>query len=1304
MQLLMLMLTLMLPLSAVAGHLSHATQATDPDCGDGDLFVLDGGYSVEFVTSQFDYDDCRTYFYYCVSNNNVDPDISHSAFGANFCGNTCLDELTSRDVGTWRNVNGVIIRSHGAGNPSFGDDPTTGNCGVKFDEGITASTTKRYFLCVEGLQQTGTITFTIKAGQLTPEVMVPGPVHCSGTCCDLVVECPTDPAVLTCSDELPPCNTPAEAKAIFTALGGTYADECGPVTVSCISEQGSRCDGRVVRILRISDGRSSFDCPITYRFERPKIEVMCPDDRTVDACENIRALFDGWLAQFRSTGGCDRAEYIYDVLTGEFPLPPHPCGGSVTVKISAFDWVCIDDGDECMATFTVLPADPVLIPCPAPVSLDFCDPNYREKFEEWLEGFSMAQGGCQPNAFCTYQLPGQYPQPIRDWQLVPRPTICGFSILISCEAVDICGQSACSSSFAIAPPPPVRAVCPPNLELAPCDERLASKFANWLSAFGTSQSGCPLDGQYRYQLNGSAPVQIDDLRDIPAPTICGYSLLVHCRLTDGCTVDDCSSSFVVEPPPPVRAICPPNLELAPCDEQLVSKYANWLSAFGTSQSGCPLDGQYRYQLNGSAPIQIDDLADIPPPSICGYTLLVHCRITDGCTEDDCSSSFVVMPPPPLVVSCPPGVELDVCDLDYLAKFEQWIGGFAPPTGGCRPRSYYVYQVAGEAPVQVQHLADVPRPTLCGFEITIRCIAWDECSTTTCSSYFRQDADTDPPVLRGVPADLSLPCGASVPTPPRVTASDDQCGPVEVTMREKEEPHKCGGHRILRTWTARDLCGNVTTKTQAIYFDDFDPPQLSVPADLTIPCDHPIPEPTHSVTDNCSEVSVTLDQKIIGDLDCEYQIVRTWTAVDGCQNKSVKQQVLTIVDDQAPIITVVNPMIADIPHGGEMIMYGCENPRVTMRDIEVSDNCCGDVAISSGDVLVASGTCDLFGYYRKWICTFVAEDAVGNVAEHSFYVLQYDTVAPVLHNVPADMQVDCAANVPAPSADVFARDNCDLMQTPVLTEDTIYHPLDNQQFGIARTWMAEDDCGNRAEASQMVSVCGFNLAELLSSIQVNAWHDENENGEQDTGEAGMNGVRLYLLQSDTSGSKHIVDSAMTARMHEVDGRSIFANLETGSTYQVKFEAPAGWHLTLPPQNGNPFENLPDPLTGLSPVVEVDALMQQYSLHAGLAEMPAEEDVEIINPVDQEPTGKYSAITLFPNPARRHLVLNFESVSDQMVEIMISNHLGRQIRAQRAAVGPGYQQLSVDLHHLPSGVYHLRLNQQGSSSVMRFVKAD
>ena len=83
---------------------------------------------------------------------------------------------------------------------------------------------------------------------------------------------------------------------------------------------------------------------------------------------------------------------------------------------------------------------------------------------------------------------------------------------------------------------------------------------------------------------------------------------------------------------------------------------------------------------------------------------------------------------------------------------------------------------------------------------------------------------------------------------------DNCGEVIITVQEVSTQGECAGEMLItRTFTAFDLCGNVSIDTQTITIIDTTAPTfLVVPSDYTAECsdDHPTDEA--SATDSCGE--------------------------------------------------------------------------------------------------------------------------------------------------------------------------------------------------------------------------------------------------------------------------------------------------------------------------------------------------------------------------------------------------------------------------------------------------------------------
>ena len=143
------------------------------------------------------------------------------------------------------------------------------------------------------------------------------------------------------------------------------------------------------------------------------------------------------------------------------------------------------------------------------------------------------------------------------------------------------------------------------------------------------------------------------------------------------------------------------------------------------------------------------------------------------------------------------------------------------------------------------------------------------------------------------------------TPPEVFVTDN-CDPdVFIQYAENTINGACAGSfETIRTWTATDACGNVSTREQRVIVGDTEAPLFTnVPPDITIDCSS-VPEmPDPFLTDNCdAAIEFVYTEEITpGDCDHSYTNVRTWTAEDVCGNISTVSQTVYVTDGQAPLI-------------------------------------------------------------------------------------------------------------------------------------------------------------------------------------------------------------------------------------------------------------------------------------------------------------------------------------------------------------------------------------------------------------------
>ncbi|WP_208420037.1 HYR-like domain-containing protein [Paraflavitalea devenefica] len=325
-------------------------------------------------------------------------------------------------------------------------------------------------------------------------------------------------------------------------------------------------------------------------------------------------------------------------------------------------------------------------------------------------------------------------------------------------------------------------------------------------------------------------------------------------------------------------------------------------------------------------------------------------------------------------------------------------------------------------------------------------ATDACGNTVTATQTLTVVDNTPPVLSGVPADVTVQCG-SIPTTATVTATDNCAPTVPVTFAETTTVvDGCG--TITRTWTATDVCGNTVTATQTLTVVDNTPPVLTgVPVDATIQCGNIPAAVTVTATDNCDPtVPVTMTETNAVTDGCG-TITRTWTATDACGNTVTATQTLTVVDNTPPVLTGV-PADAAVQCGAIPVA----------ATVTATDNCDPTAAVTFNETTTVVDGCGTIT--RTWTAT----DACGNTVTATQTLTVVDNTPPVLSGVPADATIQCGS-IPA-AATVTATDNCD-PSVPVTYNET--STVVDGCGTIIRTWTATDACGNITTAIQALTV-------------------------------------------------------------------------------------------------------------------------------------------------------------------------------------------------------------------------------------------
>ena len=182
-------------------------------------------------------------------------------------------------------------------------------------------------------------------------------------------------------------------------------------------------------------------------------------------------------------------------------------------------------------------------------------------------------------------------------------------------------------------------------------------------------------------------------------------------------------------------------------------------------------------------------------------------------------------------------------------------------------------------------------------------------------------DTTPPVLVGdLPEsmnELNACQGAYMDAPLSeeefALLFTDNCSDVVVSLDTSAVGDDCGWS-VMHKYAVSDDCGNSLGNFKVYYSgSDMTAPELmEAPADVTVSCDD-VPEADDLMAmDDCKgdfSVKAVDTVQSVGDEACgNYDITRTWTAVDNCGNETVHTQVIQVRDMEAPELT------GDLPEG------------------------------------------------------------------------------------------------------------------------------------------------------------------------------------------------------------------------------------------------------------------------------------------------------------------------------------------------------------------------------------------------------
>ncbi|MGB1122000.1 MAG: hypothetical protein ACPG08_00650, partial [Flavobacteriales bacterium] len=278
-------------------------------------------------------------------------------------------------------------------------------------------------------------------------------------------------------------------------------------------------------------------------------------------------------------------------------------------------------------------------------------------------------------------------------------------------------------------------------------------------------------------------------------------------------------------------------------------------------------------------------------------------------------------------------------------------------------------------------------------------------------------DTFAPVLVSMEESYTTTCEEAA-TDIREPEFSDNCDDVlEVSSSDEVEAGDCEGSWIItRTWTALDNNDNTLSVVQTVIVEDTTGPEFTVPSNAEIACtddatDLSLTGNVEDAADACSnEVQVSYSDAVSTSVDACFDdniITRTWTATDACGNSTSKDQIITLVDDNAPYFT-------SVPEG---MTLTCSD-EIPMTNATAAD-ACSEVTVTFTDV---AGDLTCTGL-NEIVRTFEARDNCGNSAFATQLITFADNEAPI--GSVEDVTLDCGEYDAAQAyGTVEVSDNCE----------------------------------------------------------------------------------------------------------------------------------------------------------------------------------------------------------------------------------------------------------------------------------------
>ncbi len=808
---------------------------------------------------------------------------------------------------------------------------------------------------------------------------------------DIIAPVITCPAPITIN-----CNVSQLPATTGTATATDNCDSNPVITYTDVLVPGSEIGNSLItRTWKATDACGNFTtCMqlITVHDITAPI-ITCPANLTLN-CEELpqTARTDSATA----TDNCDPAPVITysDVSTlGSCP------GSSIIVRT----WTARDASgnvSSCIQTITKQDVTAPVILCPGNKNI-----NCQDSSDPSSTGTATATDNCDLSPAITFTD-------------VNAPGSCTGNHVISRTwmAKDACGNTTtCVQTINVQDITAPVLTCPIDVTI-PCSA--SSLPAS--TGVATATDGCDTDPVVTYS-------------DVVTPGSCAgnYVIARTWKATDHCgNAGTCVQTITVQDIVPPAIICPANLTIN-CQSSPLP--ASTGTAIATDNCG-------------SAPAVT--YSDIITAGSCSGNYLINrtWSATDGCGNLSNSVQIItVRDISAPVITCPAPITINIEDSPLPINT-----GTATATDNCDTAPAITF-------------ADIITPGSCPgkYLISRTWTATDACHNTSNCVQIITVQDITPPFIT-CPANLILNCQDPImpATTGSATATDNSGLIPVITYTDASVQGSCAGnHIITRTWRATDNCGNFSTCNQILTIQDITPPVITCPAAITINCgtaNSPSITGTATATDGCDPApTITYtDTNASGNCAGNSVITRIWSATDACGNRSSCNQIITIQDIVAPVLTCP-----------ANITISCDDSTLpaTTGTVIANDNCDSAPVVSYTDIIVPGSCASNYTISRTWKGT----DNCNNSSTCVQKITVQDITPPSI-NCPAPLMVECLSDIPVPDiSSINVTDNCAGPVTITFVGDV----SDNKACPnmITRTYKATDACGNSSSCSQFIIV-------------------------------------------------------------------------------------------------------------------------------------------------------------------------------------------------------------------------------------------